>query len=344
MTMGGQPGGMVMPYTGQNYIQYVSQGGQLLPMQPLQQPLQQQGGGQTGQMMVAGGQGGFPQFPLQGLQSNTMASTISPGCPWDCLIDETVPTMGRSHEDDALYEIFYTNPLHCCGTIVEIGAGNGEQYSTSYFFERGMNWTTILTEANPVKYEDMLTKRGEGEKVTTHKGAYCREGTFLYFDEASETFKSPIDSEETNAFTSEVMNSELEIVDDMAKVDCIHLDTVLKNQTHVNVMIIRVKGDPWAVVRTMDWDVQVDIWVILTEERDELLHATMRAALKLHDYVPAAWDIKLWCEAPGEDCVSNQVWLRKNFNPIHNPLLMASQHRGLRGGGMISQGHYYPPS
>jgi hypothetical protein len=111
-------------------------------------------------------------------------------------------------------------------------------------------------------------------------------------------------------------------------VDCVRLDTVLAGIDHVNVMVVRVKGDPWAVIRTMDWNVRVDIWVILMEQKEGVTHDTARAALKLHDYVPTAWDIKLWCDVP-TNCMGNEVWLRKNFNPIHKPLLQ--DHRGLRG-------------
>mmetsp|Transcript_9682 Transcript_9682/g.21837 ORF Transcript_9682/g.21837 Transcript_9682/m.21837 type:complete len:280 (-) Transcript_9682:69-908(-) len=252
-------------------------------------------------------------------------STVTPGCPWDCLIDENVDTMGRSNEDDALYEIFYTNPLNCCGTIVEIGAEDGLENSTSYFFENGMNWTTILTEADPVKYAQIGDNRN-GKKVKAINGAFCKEGPFLYFDEESRTFRSVAEDD----YASERMSQDFEVSSSTSTVNCIRLDNILADVGHVNAMIIRVKGDPWSVLRTMDWDVQVDIWVILMEETEDVMHDTVRAALKLHDYIPAAWDIKLWCDAPGPDCMQNEVWLRKNFNPLHSPLF-TSQSRGLRG-------------
>ncbi len=246
------------------------------------------------------------------------------GCPWDCLIDETVATKGRSNEDDALYEIFYTNPLNCCGTIVEVGAGDGVQYSTSFFFEKGMNWTTYLVEADPLEYEK-IGKNRSGKKVIATNGAFCKEGPYLFFDEESRTFQG-ITPEDDHS--SELMSKDLDVTNSTSKVDCIRLDTVLAGIDHVNVMIIRAKGDPWAVIRTMDWNVRVDIWVILMEQKEGVTHDIARAALKLHDYVPAAWDIKLWCDTPTQ-CMENEVWLRKNFNPMHKPLLQ--DHRGLRG-------------
>lgn len=254
----------------------------------------------------------------------------SQGCPWKCLIDETVPTKGRSNEDDALYEIFYTNPLNCCGTIVEVGAEDGMQFSTSYFFEKGMNWTAHLIEADPLSYGQIVESRS-GDKVKATNGAFCNESPFLYFDENSRTFQSVAKGDHS----SEILSYDsFEITKSTTKVDCIRLDSELANIDHVNVMIIRVKGDPWAVIRTMNWNIRVDIWVILMEEKLGVKTLdTVRATLKLHDYVPASWDIKLWCDTPS-NCMENEVWLRKNFNPIHNPLMM--DHRGLRG----SYGNY----
>ena len=254
----------------------------------------------------------------------SVSGVAEPACPWECVIDETVPTKGRSNEDDAIYEIFYTNPLICCGTIVEIGAGNGEDNSPSYFFEHGMNWTAILTEADPISF-DIMTKKRTGDKAAVLNGAFCQEGPHIYFDEESRLFQTVTPDQ----YSSEAMSSSFAVNETTTKIECIRLDSdILTGLDHVNVMIIRVKGDPWSVVRTMDWDVKVDIWVILMEEKPGMLHDTLRAALKLHDYVPAAWEIKLWCESP-MNCMQNEVWLRKSFSALPNPLLGESP--GLRG-------------
>lgn len=284
------------------------QGGGMLPMQV---PLA--AGGHM--PLAAGGQmplavGG--QLPLTvGGQTPHVAG----GCPWQCLINETVTTMGRSNEDDAIYELFYTNPLNCCGTIVELGVEDGMEHSTSYFFEKGMNWTTILTEADPSAYERISDHR-VGDKVTAIHGAFCKQGPFLYFDPESSIFSSLAEDEHS----SEILDQTYEITPSTTKVNCIRLDHILANIDHINVMVVRVKGDPWAALRTMDWSISVDIWVILTEEKEGLLHDTLRSALKLHDYVAAAWDIRLWCETP-TNCMENEVWLRKDFNPLDKPLL-----------------------
>jgi len=115
------------------------------------------------------------------------------------------------------------------------------------------------------------------------------------------------------------------------QVECIRLDThILAGINHVDVMVIRVKNDPWAVMRTMDWSVTVDIWILLVEDKENMHHDALRASLRSHDYVPAAWDIKLWCDTPAS-CMQNEVWLRKNFNPLPLPMMGMGMQGGLRG-------------
>lgn len=276
-----------------------------------QQILKILAGGDTTKSIAAAASAVEPGF--------TMAPSLmnQPECPWSCFIDENVPTHGKSNQDDAIYEIFYSNPLNCCGTIVEVGAGEGITDSASYFFEMGMNWTSILTEADPQKYNKLVLNRN-GKKARTLNGAFCKDGPYTLYNEGR--FK-PLGDD----IISEAVS--MDVPDTAQNVQCIRLDKdVLAGVNHVNVMMVHVGGDPWAVLSTMDWKVTVDIWVIELDETQGMSHATLRAALKMHDYVPAKWDITLWCDSPN-NCMPNEVWLRKGFNPISKQMLNA----GLRG-------------
>lgn len=256
----------------------------------------------------------------------TMAPSLmkQPECPWKCFIDENIPTHGKSNQDDAIYEIFYSNPLNCCGTIVEIGAGDGVEGSASYFFDFGMNWTSILTEADPKKYSALVQNR-KGKKARAVQGAFCKDGPYALYDDAFSRFK-PVGDD----IISEAVS--MDVADTAQHVPCIRLDRdVLAGVNHVNVMMVHVSGDPWPVLATMNWETIVDIWVLELDETKGLSHATLRAALKIHGYVQAKWDITLWCDAPNT-CMQNEVWLREGFNPISKQILQA----GLRGSSSIS--------
>lgn len=338
-TQGYHPQGMTIPFSSQGYVQHMQQtsgyANGMLPQQALpylHAPIHM--GVDTNQYIQPVHP--VPSEPIQTdtvLKSNVPEQVVAPieTCPWECVIDETVGTWGHSNTDDALYEIFYTNPLNCCGTIVEIGAGEGLNvdqgidFSTSRFFEEGMNWTAIMTEANPIQYEALADHR-KGLKARAIPGAFCYEGPFLYFDETTKQFESIAEGDET----SELM-VDFAVESTTPKVSCIRLDSILSGIDHVNIMVIRVPGNPWAVMRTMDWDIKVDIWLIDMSHTEAA--KTIRAALKLHDYVQAAWDIKLWCDQP-TDCVDNEVWLRKGFNPMPRPLLTVQENRHLLRGGI----------
>ena len=63
----------------------------------------------------------------------------------------------QPREEVALYERFNKHPVKCYGTIVEMGALDGQLFSISKFFEDHLRWTRILIEANPTNFLKLLT-------------------------------------------------------------------------------------------------------------------------------------------------------------------------------------------
>jgi hypothetical protein len=233
-----------------------------------------------------------------------------------------------SNEDEAIYEIYYTNPIKCCRVIVEIGVGDGDRYSFSRFFEEGLNWRSLLIEANPDFYQQLLVNR---DNSTTMNGAFC-ESPFLNYKDGS--FMSVGGSVEI----SSEMHSPLAMgTTDAQTVPCLSMDNVFADHgiTKVDVMVIRLQGDALAFIRAMDWTVRVDIWVVLMHgatkaDRDQLV----RNVLKGNEYVQAEWDVKRWCSENGH-CLNNEIFLRQGFNPLpcelRQALSSALPARHLRG-------------
>jgi hypothetical protein len=54
--------------------------------------------------------------------------------------------------------VCYKNPPKCHGTIVEIGALDGQLFSISKFFEDYLGWRSILVEANPYNFKKLVKK------------------------------------------------------------------------------------------------------------------------------------------------------------------------------------------
>ena len=65
----------------------------------------------------------------------------------------------QAGEDYFLLKSFFSEPLKCGGTFVEMGAYNGITFSISLFFEKYLNWRGLLIEANPDNYKQVLQNR-----------------------------------------------------------------------------------------------------------------------------------------------------------------------------------------
>ena len=239
------------------------------------------------------------------------------GCdPHQCRLNEAAEFHSMSNEDEAIYEIFYSNPHKCCRVVVEVGAGDGLRHSASRFFEDALNWRPLLIEANPEQHAQLVVNR-QGN-ATIENGAFC-ESDHLVYDNGH--FSSLGGSVEV----SSEMHAPLRIGSNTStEVPCLQMENVFAkhNITKVDVMVLRVSGDSLAFIRSMDWRVRVDIWVILMHgaqraARDELV----RNVLLNNEYVQAEWDIKRWCPENSQ-CLNNEVFLRKGFNPLPVDLRM----------------------
>jgi len=233
-----------------------------------------------------------------------------------CELNEDAEYHSMSNEDEAIYEIYYTNPIKCCRVIVEIGAGDGERFSTSHFFEEGLKWKSLLIEANPILYEQAKENR---PNATVLNAGFCESDNMWFEDGNFAGNKGP----------EEIMSEPYIRVNptgpDTKSVKCTQMDNVFFQLgiTHVDIMVIRLQGDPLAVIRAMDWTVRVDIWIVLANggqrsDRDQYV----RDVLLRNDYVAAEWDIKRWCPPTIGHCLNNEVFLRKGFDPL--PSVMKS--------------------
>jgi len=243
-----------------------------------------------------------------------------------CIADENEEYFkGHSNEDDAIYEIFYTNPVKCCGVVMEVGAGDGLDGSVSHFFEKGLNWKSILIEANPDKFKELKKNRPD---ATAINAGFCESGSMKYDGE--------FHPEEPDEIISEAISTQPFSEDASEDVMCLSMNPLIKQNlkvTHIDVIIIHVEGDPLAVIRKMDWTVRADIWIIINHEKEgpfatpELEEKNdvtkerfnvVKDVLERNEYVEAEWDIKRWCDEDNMGhCENNTVFLRKNFNPLY---------------------------
>ena len=68
--------------------------------------------------------------------------------------------------------VCYKNPQKWHGTIVEIGALDGQLFSISKFFEDYLGWKSILVEASPYNFKKLAKNRPHSIQYNT---AICRQ-------------------------------------------------------------------------------------------------------------------------------------------------------------------------
>jgi len=233
------------------------------------------------------------------------------GCdPHRCSLNEDAEFHSMSNEDEAIFELFYTNPIKCCRVIVEIGAGDGEHYSFSRYFEEALNWKSLLIEANPQHYNELKFNR---EEAASENGAFC-ESSYMEYYEDSSTFSSLGGAIEI----SSELHSPPQAGKTPQQVPCLKMHDLFTKHgiTKVDVMVIRLQGDALAFIRSMDWTVRVDIWVVLMHGgTDTDRNMLVGQVLQRNEYHMAWWDIRRWCVQNGM-CLNNQVFLRKGVNPL----------------------------
>ena len=72
---------------------------------------------------------------------------------------------GRSKEDKFIYENLFYNVKN--KTYIEIGACDGIMTSNTLFFEKELNWSGILIEANSYQYVKLKKNRPNNKIFTT---------------------------------------------------------------------------------------------------------------------------------------------------------------------------------
>ena len=88
----------------------------------------------------------------------------------NCQVAPKVPFLGQHGDDKVVFDIFFSNPLKCKGTVVEIGGLNGKRLSNSWFFEYALNWRALLVEALPTNFAEMVVNRPDATNIF---GAVC---------------------------------------------------------------------------------------------------------------------------------------------------------------------------
>ena len=211
-------------------------------------------------------------------------------------------------EDSIVLKYFFSQPLKCGGTFVEMGAFNGLKSSISLFFERHLNWKGLLIEANPANYELVLKNRPN----TTSFGAaagYCPGGAINFTGDLAK-----------GHFIDKKMNSFLRAENKpVIQVPCLPLGSLLKRAglEQIDYFILDVEGAEYSVLKTMNWTIPVKVWIV------EMNHSPNKPIIDIfaeHGYYDSGIDFVKECRSlsKGSDvfekrshaCIRNTIFVR----------------------------------
>eukprot|EP00941_MAST-03F_sp_MAST-3F-sp1_P006045 g6045.t1 len=215
----------------------------------------------------------------------------------NCVPKSNVRYRSQSNEDKAIIEQFYHNKPICGGTIVEIGALDGVQFSKSWYFEHALQWKSLLIEANPNNFKRLQKNRPNAINVYS---AMCTGETIDFI--GSGAFGGIVSTMSKSHASRWIHPREKKV-----QVPCRRFKELFSNYgiKHVDVFVLDVEGGEFEVLKSMDWSCSVGLWVVELDGLNPVKDNAVRTELQTHGYVPATWDIRDWC-TKGRDCTSNE--------------------------------------
>ena len=167
----------------------------------------------------------------------------------------------ETDEDKIIYELFFKNDTIMKGSVVEMGAYTGLQASNSRFFDLCLGWETLLVEAMPKSFEQILTNRPNAHNFNFVPS--CTEADevankTVQFDNYAQTNAGVQDGSVTTAYS--VKNWTVDV-------PCGSLTKVLLDifpNGHVSFFSLDVEGSEPSVVGALDFK-KVFIEVMMIE-------------------------------------------------------------------------------
>ena len=159
-------------------------------------------------------------------------------------------------EDFIIFKRYFSEPLKCGGTFVEMGALNGLLLSVSLFFERHLDWTGLLIEANPVNYEQVLKNRPNTTTFGVAAGD-CPGGAINFTRTNHVTGGGNIINEKANP----LLKADGKPV---IQVPCVPLGVLIRRAEiqSIDYFILDVEGAEYSSLKTMDWSIPVKVWLV----------------------------------------------------------------------------------
>lgn len=189
----------------------------------------------------------------------------SPLCP----TPEGAQSWSMKREDEDIYNQYFCGKRG--GTYVEMGALDGLRFSNTKFFEDHMGWGGALIEASPdslaLLRENRRSKKNATKRNAIFGEAVCERGVdHLDFLVGPEPATNSASGSMPDNWLNHYHYNENE--SRVVQVPCRPLGTLLRSMmdktgaTSVDFFSLDVEGGELEVLKTMDWSVEVGVWMI----------------------------------------------------------------------------------
>lgn len=194
----------------------------------------------------------------------------------------------QSNEDIDLYNAFFCNVTN--GVFVEMGALDGVTFSNTKFFEDSLRWSGALIEASPRSSSKLIEARDNPKNIIFAEGV-CPVGqnSMKFIENNIPAVSGAVDSM-SDSFRNEWHNGRGG-KENIISVPCRTLSAILQEfvhrsgADHIDFFSLDVEGGELQVLKTFDFKVPVNSWIIEMDGHDENKDEGVRRLLEEHGYI-----------------------------------------------------------
>ena len=181
----------------------------------------------------------------------------------------------QCQEDIFLNENYFKNKKN--GTYIELGALDGVLFSNTKFFEDTLNWTGILIEPHPIKYNLLEKNRPNNYLFNNLVSDIEEELNFKYFLDchaAVSGVENTLSQHHYDVYYNNENNKNF--LQSSVYIKPISLTEIIKktNIKHFDLLSLDVEGHEYEVLKSWDFSIPIDVIIIETlgvqPERDEM--------------------------------------------------------------------------
>lgn len=227
------------------------------------------------------------------------------------------PSIGRtrfyaqSWEDVMLLSHYFCNVKQ--GHYAEMGALDGKQMSTTKFFEDSMNWGGMLVEGQPDNAAKVAVNRpGAGNKIFPMAACPRGQKTLKFIGAGGHGVGGSVETMSDKHRLEWGLDAKHDKQE--YEVPCQPVGDMLAQAKlpYVDFFVLDVEGAEQAVLQTMDWKVDVCVWVVELDGKNPEKDESVRQMLFSRGYKKSTWDFTKMCRSIShheKDCqMGNEVF------------------------------------